>query len=167
MYFSAFINCEFIIVNSSKLKLHSLIFYKFYFTIIIYLCKLSLIFVRKKMLLENLRKIRIIKGFSQDYVADLLNISQAAYSDIERGKTKINFEKLKKIAAIFDLEVSSIIDFHETQKLDKLVADRVNTNPDEMKTIIDHFDKERQLYQEQIDILKNEITYLRNKLDKK
>lgn len=119
------------------------------------------------MLLENLRKIRIIKGFSQDYVADLLNISQAAYSDIERGKTKINFEKLKKIASIFDLEISSIIDFHETKKLEKLVSDRVNTNPDEMKTIMDLFDKERQLYQEQIDILKNEITYLRNKLDKK
>ncbi len=46
------------------------------------------------MIGEKIRKIRTIKGFSQDYVSNLLSISQAAYSDIENNKSKVNFERI-------------------------------------------------------------------------
>ena len=42
-----------------------------------------------KMCNENLRKIRRDKNYSQEYLANLLNISQKAYSDIEQGKTSL------------------------------------------------------------------------------
>jgi transcriptional regulator with XRE-family HTH domain len=118
------------------------------------------------MIGEKIRKIRIIKGYSQENIADLLEISQSAYSDIERGKTKINLEKLRKVALIFELDVNFIMDFDGNQFLTKTAK----TNPKEIdnneKRIIEElFNKERELYKEQITNLKNEIAYLRRKLD--
>ncbi|SNR62763.1 helix-turn-helix domain-containing protein [Flavobacterium sp. ov086] len=118
------------------------------------------------MIGEKIRKIRIIKGFSQEYIADLLQISQSAYSDIERGKTKINLERLKKVALIFEIDVNYILDFHEKQFLTKPIQTSLKEIDNNEKEIIaELFNKERELYKEQIINLKNEIVYLRRKLD--
>ncbi|MDX6192150.1 helix-turn-helix transcriptional regulator [Flavobacterium sp. Fl-318] len=115
---------------------------------------------------ENVRKIRVIKGYSQQYMAVLLEISQAAYSDIETGKTRISLDKLQKIVLILNLELSYVVNFHENSILcsnpNNLMRNEGGIN--EVKT---HFDKERALYKEQINTLKDEIVYLRNKLDGK
>jgi len=118
------------------------------------------------MIGEKIRKIRIIKGFSQEYIADLLEISQSAYSDIERGKTKINLERLKRVALIFEVDVNYILDFHESQFLAKPIQTNLKEIYNNEKEIIaELFNKERELYKEQIINLKNEIVYLRRKLD--
>ncbi|WP_202702696.1 helix-turn-helix domain-containing protein [Flavobacterium sp. UGB4466] len=118
------------------------------------------------MIGENVRKIRVIKGYSQQYMADLLEISQAAYSDMETGKTKISFEKLQKISLALNLDMNYIVNFHES----KLFSSNLNnlmTNKEEINDLKTHFAKERELYKEQINTLKGEISYLRNKLDSK
>ncbi|WP_240668967.1 helix-turn-helix domain-containing protein [Flavobacterium columnare] len=43
---------------------------------------------------ENLRRLRREKNFSQEYIANLLEISQKAYSDIEQGKTTLKSETI-------------------------------------------------------------------------
>lgn len=127
--------------------------------------KLLLIFVIK-MIGEKIRKIRIIKGYSQEYMADLLEISQSAYSDIERGKTKINLERLRKVALILELDVNYIMDFHEKHFFTKTIQTTLaKIDYDEERIIVELFNKERELYKEQIINLKNEIVYLRSKLD--
>ncbi|MCC9016184.1 helix-turn-helix domain-containing protein [Flavobacterium lipolyticum] len=121
---------------------------------------------KKRMIGENVRKIRVIKGYSQQYMADLLEISQAAYSDMETGKTKISFEKLQKISLALNLDMNYIVNFHES----KLFSSNLNnlmTNKEEINDLKTHFAKERELYKEQINTLKGEISYLRNKLDSK
>ena len=40
---------------------------------------------------SNIKKIREIKGFSQDYVATKLDITQNSYSKIERGGDTFNY----------------------------------------------------------------------------
>jgi transcriptional regulator with XRE-family HTH domain len=50
----------------------------------------------------NIRKNREIKGFSQDYMANVLNISQASYARLENEDTKITVERLYKIALLSD-----------------------------------------------------------------
>ena len=44
------------------------------------------------MIGEKIRKIRTLKGLSQDYMAEKLKISQPAYSDIENNKTKVRLK---------------------------------------------------------------------------
>lgn len=57
----------------------------------------------KRKCLETLRKVRREKNFSQEYMAEKLDITQKAYSDIENGKTIIKNDILLKLAKILDL----------------------------------------------------------------
>ncbi len=52
---------------------------------------------------EKMRTRRKELGFSQEYVAMKLNISQKAYSDIESGKTKLKNDILNEIAVILEI----------------------------------------------------------------
>lgn len=62
----------------------------------------------------NIRKMRESKGFSQDYMAQVLNISQASYARIENEDTKITVDRLYKIAEILE---KNIIEFFDTDKI--------------------------------------------------
>ena len=61
----------------------------------------------------KIRKIREIKNISQDFVAKHLNISQAAYSKLEIGKTKVDDDKLTRIAAALEVKPDIIENFNE------------------------------------------------------
>ncbi|PAM93859.1 hypothetical protein B4N84_16440 [Flavobacterium sp. IR1] len=117
------------------------------------------------MIGERLRKVRIIKGYSQDYIASFLEISQAAYSDIETGKTKVNIERLKKIAVFLEVKLNELLEFDE-RKIFSMEKERKTEQINDIMMLEVLFEKERELYKEQINNLKNEIVYLRNKLDK-
>ena len=59
---------------------------------------------------EKIRKIRELKGYSQDYVAAKLKMSQTNYSKIEKGDTKeMTVERLEKIANALEVEPGSIL----------------------------------------------------------
>lgn len=58
---------------------------------------------------EKIRLLRNEKKYSQEQMANLLGINQKAYSKIERGKTKLNYERLCQLAKIFDLTLSELI----------------------------------------------------------
>ncbi|BFM41441.1 hypothetical protein CFS9_00820 [Flavobacterium sp. CFS9] len=118
------------------------------------------------MIGENVRKIRVIKGYSQQYMADLLEISQAAYSDMETGKTKVSLDKLQKISLVLNLEMSYVVNFHENELFSSTQVTLMKSE-EELNNFKTHFDKERALYKEQINALKDEVAYLRNKLDEK
>ncbi len=66
----------------------------------------------------KVRKIREMKSISQEYVAKHLGISQAAYSNIENGKTGINEEKLFKIATVLDVQAEAIMKFDTEVAID-------------------------------------------------
>jgi transcriptional regulator with XRE-family HTH domain len=52
-----------------------------------------------------IKRIRELKGYSQEFLADQINISQSAYSDLENNKTKIDLVRLQKIANILDTNI--------------------------------------------------------------
>lgn len=53
---------------------------------------------------NNIRIIREMKGFTQEYVATLLNMSQNNYSKIENGKNKINIDFLSQLGTVLEVE---------------------------------------------------------------
>jgi transcriptional regulator with XRE-family HTH domain len=53
---------------------------------------------------EKIRIHRLTKSYSQEYMAFMLDISQAAYSNLERNETEITIKRIYEIAEI--LEVS-------------------------------------------------------------
>ena len=47
---------------------------------------------------ETLRKLRINKKYSQNFVADCLNMSRTAYKEWENGQIDFTISKLERIA---------------------------------------------------------------------
>ncbi len=62
---------------------------------------------------ENIRKIRTMKGYSQDYVASKLKMSQNNYSRIELDQNKLNLDQLYEIAEVLDVDITDILNFQE------------------------------------------------------
>lgn len=54
---------------------------------------------------ENLKQIRIKKGFSQKEIAERLGVSQPSYAQYESGKRKPKLETLSKIADALDITI--------------------------------------------------------------
>jgi len=52
---------------------------------------------------ENIRLARIRKKLSQQNMADELNITQAAYSKLERDETKMDIDRIYEIAEILEM----------------------------------------------------------------
>ena len=63
------------------------------------------------MIGNKIKNIRELKNFTQEYMAEKLEISQAAYSKLEKGDLKISQDKLNKIAEILDVNLEDIKDF--------------------------------------------------------
>jgi transcriptional regulator with XRE-family HTH domain len=61
---------------------------------------------------ERIRLIRQHKGLSQEYVANKMNISQAAYSKIERRAGTSTFYTLEKVALALDVSISFLVDIN-------------------------------------------------------
>ncbi len=115
---------------------------------------------------QKIKKVREIKGFKQEHVANMLEITQQSYSNIEIDKIDVPFSKIKQIAEVFGMTVEDLISFDE-----KIVFNMhgnhnlgYNNNP----TIHMNFpEKMQQLYEEQIALLKEKIIGLEQKLSGK
>jgi len=57
----------------------------------------------------NIRKARLFRNYSQDYLAYKLNISQNAYSKVECGYTKVTIERLVIIAEVLEIDLNKLI----------------------------------------------------------
>jgi transcriptional regulator with XRE-family HTH domain len=64
---------------------------------------------RKKELYKlNLKELRELKGFTQQYVADMIGIDVATYNRYERGKYKISKTVLLALSVVFGVEPKKI-----------------------------------------------------------
>ncbi|WP_294274760.1 helix-turn-helix transcriptional regulator [uncultured Chryseobacterium sp.] len=57
---------------------------------------------------EKLKKARINKNFTQEYLAEALQVSHKTYSNFENDKTKPDFHQVEDIAKVLEV---SVLDF--------------------------------------------------------
>ncbi len=64
---------------------------------------------------ENIKKLRELKGYTQEQMADKLNgIKLRTYQDIENSRTRdISFTELQQIAEILEINTSQLVGFNE------------------------------------------------------
>ena len=65
--------------------------------------------VPKMEINEKIRMLREFNHFSQEEMAEKLNISTTGYAKIERGETGINIARLEQIAAVLDVDTHDLI----------------------------------------------------------
>jgi len=108
---------------------------------------------------SKIKKLRELKGLSQEYMAENLNISQSAYSKIERNDKSLNIERVQDIANILGVDALEFF-----AKSDEVVFNNCeqsgyyNTNNINDKLI--------ETLESQIKEQQSEIAYLRKLLEK-
>lgn len=108
---------------------------------------------------ENIRIIREMKGYSQEYMAAMLDMSQSGYSKIEIGSSQISIPKLEKIASILEQNVDDFLKVRDGQ------INIFNNNHQAIaNSLIENLHSEnRDVYEKLIAQLRGEIEFLRNK----
>jgi transcriptional regulator with XRE-family HTH domain len=104
---------------------------------------------------EKIRKLRGLKGLSQDNMAHDLGISQKAYSDIETGETDLTIKRLDQISKVLGVSLGELLSFD-----DRLMFNNHNQQSGNVANII------VQQNEEMVKSLKEEIAYLREENSK-
>ncbi len=96
---------------------------------------------------EVLRENRLRKGYSQEYLADILGVSQSQFSKLENGEVYFRINELSKIIEVLEINPLELIDFNEKEQvfINSSFSGNINTN-------INGFDEElvRKIIREEI-----------------
>jgi len=70
----------------------------------------------KKTMGIKIKKLRLLRGFKQDYMALQIGISQTGFSKIETGETNITLERALTIVDVFNMTLSEFLDWEEEKE---------------------------------------------------
>ncbi len=109
---------------------------------------------------EKIRAIRHSKGWSQEAMAEKLEMSVNGYAHIERGETDVQISRLKQIADTFGIELIELFDLDEQ----KLIHSQQHMKYDVLVRTVQDENRELQSELEKCYLLlaqkEKEITYL-------
>ena len=122
---------------------------------------------------QKLKLIRSSKNWTQEDMAEKLDISTHAYAKIERGETNVNLSRLQQIAEVVGMELSQLFDSDE-KNIFNLTGDNntqcqnVNSLSTELIECKHELEKANLMIDErekEIDYLKQEIDYLKQQMN--
>ncbi|TLU99573.1 helix-turn-helix domain-containing protein [Dyadobacter luticola] len=110
---------------------------------------------------EKIKKIRELKNYTQDYMAQKLEMTQAGYGKLERNESDLSYQKLEKIAEVLKVSVEDIINFNE-----KMIFNVMHNQTGNGYVVNNGLsEQERKLYEQIIQQQKEEIEFLRKFID--
>lgn len=107
----------------------------------------------------KIRKIRELKGLSQDYMATQLEFSQRAYSKLENNEIKLDWDRLTNIAKILGIDSVEMVSFD-----DSLIFNNCSQSG-KQHTFNNFPEMLQEQYEKQIAHLNEEIVFLRKQLE--
>lgn len=69
--------------------------------------------------IKKIKEVRKQKGYSHEYIAHALDISQVAYSKLEKNETKLTVERLYNLAEILEVHVGDLLDIKSTNQFNQ------------------------------------------------
>ena len=120
---------------------------------------------------EKLKILRKLKGYTQEDIAEKLNIERRTYANLENNATKMDIDRAKQIAEIYGLKLEEFLNFNESQVFKNCFnkndnggfsAEKVylDSAEEERKTVVElvsSFNEERKMFMEIIESLKKVI----------
>lgn len=110
---------------------------------------------------QKIKSIRELKNLTQEYMAEQLGITQAAYSKIETGQTKLTSNKISDIAEIFDMDASDLMAYD----MQKYFNSFNNVKGSNNGSTITHDETIKNLYDEVVVLQKQKINLLEKLLN--
>ncbi len=123
---------------------------------------------------EKIRQMRVLKGWSQEDMADRLYMSVNGYANIERGETDVQASRLEQIAQLFGMDLTEFFSFGE-KSIFNLSGDNSTHNAQTImlsqeatafelqkcRLLIEHKDKELEYKNKEIVYLKEMIELIK------
>jgi transcriptional regulator with XRE-family HTH domain len=119
---------------------------------------------------EKIKFMRLSKNWSQEKMAEKLNLSVNGYANIERGETDVQLSRLEKIAEILGVELLELFNFGEQNVVYLAYENNINFENhnqcknlpstaflDEKKKLEHELDKTRRLLEHR----EQEVAYLK------
>lgn len=130
---------------------------------------------------EKIRLFREDHQLSQEDMANKLSMSTKGYAKIERGETRVNFERLEQILSVFNIDIYELLTYGEKgtfyiNKADNNTNSQIslgngNQEIDKLNLMLSHKDELLKLKEEiiiqkdlLIEHLKNELSLLKNNI---
>lgn len=113
----------------------------------------------------KIKKLRELRNYTQEFMAEKLSMSQTGYSNIERDETDVSLSRLQQIAKVLEIRLQDLLGFDEKM----VFVGAVNNSQGNNGVIFssETFERERKLYEEQIKQLKDEVIFLRGLVGEK
>ena len=92
----------------------------------------------KKLIGHRIKELRKSRHFSQEQLAEMLDISQNALSYIETGENFFSSDTLEKLINALEIEPQELMTFAHLQSSDNLlneIVEMLHKNPDKIKDI--------------------------------
>ena len=120
---------------------------------------------------NNIRQSRVLKGYSQENMADMLHITQSAYAKMEKNGANISVSRLFEIAKYLEEDISHLMGLSRQTVFNMNNNQSANANSFEHVENVYQENKEisQQLIaslEKQIEHLKSENLFLRNLFEK-
>ena len=103
----------------------------------------------------KIKHIRELKNYTQEYIANKLNLSIRAYSKIETGETQLTINRLNEISDILEVDPIELLGFDHQQVFNNCKQEgNIGINYIQMS------DKLIEQYEKRIQTLESQITLL-------
>jgi transcriptional regulator with XRE-family HTH domain len=114
-------------------------------------------------ILRRVKDIRVKKGFSHENMALEMNISQVSYSKLENGITKLTVERLFRIAEILEVDICVLLGIEQKYLLNETNKDN---STGYLQQIDNFYQENKEVYEKLIQTKDEQITFLKEMLDK-
>ena len=120
---------------------------------------------------NKIKKIRELKNYTQEYMAQSLNISLNGYGRLERDEVEITVNRLEDIAKVLDMDLLQVLGFDENKFFNISYSHNHNHNQNNHALAIIQNDEGFKMLithlQEENKDLRSQINRLLNLLEKK
>lgn len=113
---------------------------------------------------NKLRVLREVNNFTQEYVADAIEVSASTYSLMEKGQATLSIDRIEKLASLYKMEMSDLLRISDQTIINQITHS--NGICSENVNINGIAEEERKLYKETIARLEEQNNKLMVFLDK-
>jgi transcriptional regulator with XRE-family HTH domain len=110
---------------------------------------------------QNIRKLRELRNFTQQYMAEKLEMTQGNYARIENEEIHLSEERLQKISGLLGYSSEFIIQF-DVEKIHDMVAEKKDTVREVFQYQISP--ELKQLYESRINSLETYVDDLKSEI---
>ena len=116
--------------------------------------------------IDNIRTIRKNKGYSHENMATGMKISQAAYTKIENGQTKLTLDRLQQIAETLEVALGDLLGLETQSFHQEIHKDNIGTAISYQK-VENLYQENREVYEKLIATKDEQIALLKKMLETK